>query len=103
MAPLGNGMKNDEQRLKNGQAVRSNDREGAYFVSAEVYGPGVPDATIGTWATKSPGGAGAIWTVDEVSRKYSDLRDGTKVAELSPDDHGVAESRACVDAARETG
>ena len=96
MTPLGNGMKDDQVRLKNGRAAKSNDHEEIYFVSAELYGPGVPDGTIGTWATTSLGGAEAIWTVDDVSKKYSDLRDGTAVADLSMDDDGVDESRGCV-------
>ena len=99
MTPLGNGMKDDRHRLTNGQTVRSDDHDAIYFVSAEVYGPGVPDGTIGTWATKSLGGAEAIWTLDAVSKEYSELRDGMQVAGLSADDHGVAESRACVEAA----
>ena len=99
MTPLGNGMKDDQVRLKNGYAVPSDDHGKMFFVSAEVYGSGVPEGTIGTWATTSLGGAEAIWTVDDVSKRYSDLRDGTAVADLSDDDHGVEESRACVEAA----
>jgi hypothetical protein len=99
MTPLGNGMKDDQVRVKNGRAVKSDDHAEIFFVSAEVYGSGVSEGTIGTWATTSLGGAEAVWTVDDVSKQYSDLRDGTAVADLSNDDHGVAESRACVAAA----
>jgi hypothetical protein len=99
MTPLGNGMKDDQARLKNGRAVKSDDHAKIFFVSAEVYGSGVSDGTIGTWATTSLGGAEAIWTVDDVSKQYSDLRDGTTVADLSMDDDGVEESRACVESA----
>ncbi|MEJ7791356.1 MAG: hypothetical protein WKF65_05235 [Gaiellaceae bacterium] len=38
MTPLGIGMKDDQYRLKNGQAVQSADHEDVYFVSAEIYG-----------------------------------------------------------------
>jgi hypothetical protein len=98
MTPLGNGMKDMTHRLKNGQAVESEDHEDVYFVSAEVYGEGIETGTIGTWATTSLGGAEAIYSVDDVARDYSDMRDGTEEADLSMDDHGVAESRDCVDA-----
>jgi hypothetical protein len=98
MTPLGNGMKDDNHRLKNGRAVKSADREGIYFVSAEIYGSTVAENQIGTWATKSLGGAEAIWTVDEIAKRYSDLRDATKVAGLALDDDGVEASRTCVEA-----
>lgn len=100
MTPLGNGMKDDQQRLKNGQAVRSEDDADIYFVSAEIYGPGVENGTIGTWATRSLGGADAIWTVDEVSKEFSDLRDGIEAADLSAGDPAADESRRCVEALR---
>lgn len=99
-APLGSAMKDATFRLKNVQAVKSEDRDGVYFISAEVYGEGVEARTVGTWATTSLGGAEAIWTVDEVSKQYSDFRDGTQVADLSMDDHGAQESRDCVEAVR---
>ena len=99
MTPLSNGMKDDQVRLKNGRAAKSHDHEKIFFVSAEVYGPGVPDGTIGTWATTSLGGAEAIWTVDDVSKQYSELRDGTAVADLSMDDDGVDKSRDCAESA----
>jgi hypothetical protein len=99
MTPLGNGMKDMAHRVKNGNAVQSEDHEDIYFVSAEVYGEGVEAGTIGTWATTSLGGGEAIYTVDDLAKQYSDLRDGIAVADLSMDDHGVAESRDCVEAA----
>jgi hypothetical protein len=99
MTPVGNGMKDMAHRVKSGYAVQSEDHEDIYFVSAEVYGDGVEEGTIGTWATTSLGGGEAIYTVDDVAKQYSDLRDGIAVADLSMDDHGVAESRDCVEAA----
>ena len=81
--PLGNGMKDMEVRIKNAHAVESGDRDDVYFVSAELYGGDVADGTVGTWATTSLGGAEAIWTVDDVSKQYSALRDGTEVADLA--------------------
>jgi hypothetical protein len=96
MTPLGNGMKDTEVRARNGQAVESGDHDGVYFVSAELYEGGVEEGTIGTWATTSLGGAEAIWTVDDVSKQYSALRDGTEVADLAMSDDGAQESRDCV-------
>jgi hypothetical protein len=95
MTPLGNATRDDAHRLRNGQAVESEDHDDVHFVSAEVYGPGVAAGTVGTWATTSLGGAEAIWTVDDVSREYSDLRDGTQVAGVSMEDDGAQESRDC--------
>ena len=40
MTPLGNGMKDDQVRLTNGRAVKSDDHANVYFVSAEVYWTG---------------------------------------------------------------
>lgn len=96
MTPLGNGMRELEHRVKNGYAVESAEGDGVYFVSAEVYGEGVEEGTVGTWATTSLGGGEAIWTVDDVSKQYSDLRDGGEVAGVSMADDGAEESRACV-------
>ena len=93
-------MKDEQHRLKNGQAVKSEDVAGIYFVSAEIYGPEVEEGTIGTWATRSLGGAEAIWTIDEISKEFSDLRDGVEVADLSASDGAVEESRRCVEALR---
>lgn len=98
MTPLGIGMKDDQYRLKNGQAVQSADHEDVYFVSAEIYGSAETEGKIGTWATTSLGGAEAIWTVDDVAKQYSDFRDGARVADLAVDDDGVAASHKCVEA-----
>jgi hypothetical protein len=96
MTPLGNGMKNMDVRVRNGQAVESEDHDDVYFVSAELFGGGVEDGTIGTWATTSLGGAEAIWTVDDVSKEHSGLRDGGEVAGVAMTDDGAQESRDCV-------
>ena len=98
MTPLGNGMKDLEVRARNGQAVESEDHDDVYFVSAELYGGDVEEGTVGTWATTSLGGAEAIWTVDDVSKQYSDLRDGGEVAGVAMTDDGAQESRDCVTA-----
>jgi len=97
MTPLGNALKSERDSLENGQVVKSRDHSDIYFVSAELEGPGLFDpGDIGTWATTSPGGAEAVFSVDEIAKDYSTWRDGTAIAGLSLDDDGAKESRACV-------
>jgi hypothetical protein len=100
MTPLGNGLKYERDRLRDGYVVKSKDHEDIYFLSAELDGPGFQHAGhVGTWATTSIGGAAAIYSVDELAKDQSTWRDGTAIAGLSLDDDGAKESRACVSAA----
>jgi hypothetical protein len=97
MTPLGNSLKSERDSLENGQVVKSRDHDDIYFVSAELEGPGLFDpGDVATWATTSPGGAEAIFSVDELARDYTNWRDGTAIAGLSLDDDGANESRDCV-------
>ena len=97
MTPLGNAVNNQQDRLVNGQIVKSRDHGDIYFISAELDGPGFEDpGDVGTWATTSPGGAEAIYSVDEFAKEHTSWRDGTAVAGLSIDDDGAEESRECV-------
>jgi hypothetical protein len=97
MTPLGNALKNERDSLENGQVVKSDDHEDIYFVSAELDGPGLFDpGDVATWATTSPGGAAAIYSVDQLAKDTSTWRDGTAIAGLSLDDDGAKESRECV-------
>jgi hypothetical protein len=90
-------VKNQQDRLVNGQIVESRDHGDIYFVSAELDGPGFEDpGDVGTWATTSPGGAEAIYSVDELAKEHTTWRDGTAIAGLSMDDDGAEESRECV-------
>jgi hypothetical protein len=96
MSPLGNAAKNELDRFTNGWIVKSNDHPDIYFVSAELDGPGFEDpGDVGTWATTSPGGAEAIFSVDDLAKEHTNWRDGTAVAGLSLEDDGAEESRAC--------
>jgi hypothetical protein len=96
MTPLGNAVKNELDRLKNGWIVKSRDHGDIWFVSAELDGPGFEDpGDVGTWATTSPGGAEAIYSVDDIAKDHTSWRDGTAIAGLSMDDDGAMESRAC--------
>ena len=97
MTPLGNALQNKQDRLSNGQVVKSRDHDDIYYVSAELDGPGFQDpGDVGTWATTSPGGAEAIYSVDDLAKGQTTWRDGTAIAGLSLDDDGAKESRECV-------
>lgn len=97
MTPLGNALENERDRLGNGQVVKSRDHEDIYFVSAELDGPGFQGSgDVGTWATTSPGGAEAIYSVDPLAKRHTSWRDGTAIAGLSLEDDGAQESRECV-------
>ena len=96
MTPLGNAVNNELDRFRNGWIVKSRDHPDIYFVSAELDGPGFEDpGDVGTWATTSPGGAEAIFSIDDLAKDHTSWRDGTAVAGLSLDDDGAEESRAC--------
>jgi hypothetical protein len=100
MTPLGNALVNERDRLTNGHFVKSRDHEDIYFISAELDGPGFQDpGDIGTWATTSPGGAKAIYSIDELAKDHTSWRDGTAIAGLSMEDEGATQSRECVLAA----
>jgi hypothetical protein len=97
MTPLGNSLDNERDRLSNGQIVKSSEHEDIYFVSAELDGPGFQGpGDIATWATTSPGGAEAIYSVDPLAKRYTSWRDGTAIAGLSLEDEGAQQSRECV-------
>ena len=97
MTPLGKALVYPRERLENGQVVKSRDHSDIYFVSAELEGPGrYAPGDIGTWATTSPGGGEAIYSVDDIAKDNTTWRDGTAIAGLSLDDDGAKESRECV-------
>jgi hypothetical protein len=86
--------------LRDAYAVKSDDFQKVYFVSAEIDGPGIEgDGDVGTWATNSlEAGGGLILAVDGIANEMSDWADGRKTdAAFSLSDDGVDESRACVD------
>jgi hypothetical protein len=100
MTPLDNALTNERDQLTDGYIVKSRDHEDIWFVSAELDGPGFEDpGHVATWATTSPGGAAAIYSVDQIARDNSSWGDGTAIAGLSLEDDGATESRECVSAA----
>jgi hypothetical protein len=96
MTPLSNSLTNERDRLTNGWVVKSADHEDIYFVSAELDGPGYQrEGDIATFATNSPGGARAIFSVNDLAKDVSNVRDGTAIAGLSMEDDGADESFEC--------
>ena len=63
--------------------MESEDDAGIYFVSAELDGTGLEgDGDIMTWATESPGGAQAIYALDDLALEHSDYRDARTAAKV---------------------
>jgi hypothetical protein len=86
--------------LRNAQAVRSDDFQGVYFISAEIDGPGMEgDGEVGTWAKSGPlaVGDGLVMSVDSIANELSDWGDGgSSDAQLSMSDDGAEASKDCV-------
>ena len=96
MTPLASSLKNERDRLRNGWVVKSGDHEDIYFISAELDGPGLQNpGDVVTFATNSPGGADAIYSVNDLAKDHSTVRDGTAIAGLSMEDDGAQESHDC--------
>lgn len=88
--------------LKDARAVKSEDFKQVYFISAEIdveEGAG----EIATWAKSGPlrVGGGLIYAVNGFANQFSNYDDGGDTdAQLSMDDDGAEESKACVADAR---
>jgi hypothetical protein len=96
MTPLANKVTLEDARLINGQVVKSEDHDDVYFVAAEIDSLRLPNSgDVAVWATTSPHGAEAIFSVNELAKQSSDWRDAEAI-DVSPDDDGAAEARACV-------
>jgi len=86
-------------KLRNAWAVKSEDFESVYFVSADVQGPGLEgDDDLATWGTnRLEVGGGLIFPVDSAAQEFSDWGDGdTTDANLTMDDEGAELSQDCV-------
>lgn len=91
--------------LTNVRAVKSNDFANAYFISGELYGPGLEEkGDVATFLTNKLDGTGPTFTADNVATEFSDypnittttlLGDGVTVGMLISS-HGYQESRDCV-------
>lgn len=78
-------------------AVRSGAHQDAYFVAAEITGPGM-DGTQGVWfKTGALGEPGMIFSVDNVAKEFSQLGDASRtVAQATMGDAGASEARECL-------
>ena len=96
MTPLANKLLSGDVRLTNGWIVESREHEDVYLVAAEVDGPERESSgDVGVWATTSPGGAEAIYSVNDLAKEHTDWRDAAAI-HVSPEDEDVAEARNCV-------
>ena len=96
MTPLANKLLGGDIRLTNGWIVESREHEDVYLVAAEVDGPGLErSGDVGVWATTSPYGAEAIYSVNELAKEQTDWRDAAAI-DVSQDREDVREARGCV-------
>ena len=96
MTPLANKLTLENGRLTNGQIVESADHDDVYFVAAEIDSPRLASSgDVGIWATTSPHGGEAIYSVNDLARQYSGWRNA-RVIRAFPDDAAADAARACV-------
>jgi hypothetical protein len=85
--------------LRKARAVRSNEFEHLYFVSAYIHGVGLEgSAEIGTWATDSIDQAGdLILAIDEVAKAFSRWTPGDRdlLAPVTMSSDGARASSDC--------
>ena len=86
--------------LRDAMAVKSNDYVNAFFIAAEIDGPGLEgEGDIGVWVSNSlePGG-GVIYAVDGMANEFTDWGDGRRIdAAFSASDDGAQEAKKCVE------
>lgn len=85
--------------LRDARAVRSGAHRSAYFVSADLEGPGLEGpGHLATWiVTELEERAGMVLSVSGQAKEFSDWGDAsTTDARATMSDHGARESRACV-------
>jgi hypothetical protein len=94
-------------RLGKAAAVRSNDFERVFYVSADILGAGIEEGeAVGTWATNSlKVGEGLIIAADSIAREFSDwgaaAEEGSPAAEVRGlENDGAQESRDCLEEMR---
>jgi hypothetical protein len=94
------GLTDDNITLQNAQAVRSDDFEKVYFVSADLQGPGLEGAEdIATFAANNIDGSGLVLSVNAVAKEFTDWFHGDREGaqfHVTMSDDGARESRNCV-------
>lgn len=84
--------------LRNARAVRSGAHADAYFVSADIEGPGFegPGHVITWFVTNLKGSSGIVNSVDDLAKEFTDWPDASKTAVAATmSDEGAFESRRC--------
>lgn len=84
--------------LRNIKAVKSNDFESVYFISADLQGPGLEgENDIATFATNKLDYSGLTFSADYVAKEFSDWPLGsTTKFNISMSNDGAQESKDCV-------
>jgi nitrous oxide reductase accessory protein NosL len=96
MTPLANKLLGGDIRLTNGWVLESRVHEDVYLVAAEVDGSELQSSgDVGVWATTSPHGADAIYSVNDLAKEQTDWRDANAI-DVSESHEDVREARACV-------
>jgi hypothetical protein len=83
--------------LRNARVVRSSDFDQAYFIAADLDGPGLDgDADIATWVSNRSDGTGSVYSVGAVAAEFSDWGRGEETdAGFALSDDGASEAGAC--------
>jgi hypothetical protein len=83
--------------LSKANVVRSEDFEEAYFVAADLQGPGLDGSSdIATWVSNRSDGSGLIYSVGSVSAEFSSWGSGEDTdAGFSLSDDGASEAADC--------
>jgi hypothetical protein len=100
MEYIRNGIKQIQESndALNGYAVRSNDYQRVWFVSAEITGPGIEaKQAIGLWAMSGDlEFPTTVFSVDGFAKEFSYWSDGTKAEpQLSISDDGAQDALSC--------
>ena len=87
----------DGGTIRGARAVRSNRHINAYYVAAEIDGPGLEYAgDVGLWATNSLTDPDLLYSVDDVARSFSAWGDGrSTLSAFSASDPGAIAALAC--------
>ena len=99
VASLNEGFNTEGLILRNAKAVKSNDFESVYFISADIQGAGLEgEDDIATFTTNSlESGGGIFMSVDGVAKEFSVFPDAsTTDAKATMSDDGAEQSRDCV-------
>lgn len=100
LSRIESGLKDDDITLRNAQAVRSDDFEKVYFISADLQGPELEGTgDIATFAANNIDGPGLVLSVDDVAKEFTDWLHGDREGaqfHVTMSDDGARESHDCV-------